>query len=150
MRNRELGQLSGSFQVQTPFSLKCRDLVGERSGEWWYILIPLLKKSFPFARVSKILPLRMSRKEIEAHEAGIKTTSKVLLISSAARRPWSSPCTSLRDSPNKFQTFAWWELSSHIQQTFPECLLCAQHWAEIQGSSGSCTPPVGRMLTCSQ
>lgn len=68
--------------------------------------------------------------------------NQVLLISWAARRPWSSPCTSLRGSPDKSQTFVWWELSFHIQQTFPECLLCAQHWAELWSSSRSCTPPV--------
>lgn len=31
-----------------------------------------------------------------------------------------------------------------------ECLLCAQQWAKLQGSSLSCTPPMLSILTCSQ
>lgn len=48
---------------------------------------------------------------------------------------------SASETPQTNQTFAWWELSFHIPET-SECLLCAQHWAKLWGSSESCTPPV--------
>lgn len=131
-------QLSGSFQVQTPFRLKYLDLVGERSGEWWHILIQLLNKLFPFAGVNRILAQRMGRKEI-----GVLQKQKNKKRNRACLFPGhQEACTSLRDSPNKSQIFAWWEPSFHIPQTSPECLLCAQHQAKLWGSMGSCTLPV--------